>query len=83
MNLKHKAFWDIFTKLGKESFEIWLSGKEEEGEYRLFYSTGQLLKQMFVNKKGELDGEVITWARNGKLTTHSLYKNGKFIKNLG
>lgn len=83
MNFRRNIFKDVFIKLGKgRPLEIWFSGKPGVGEYKLFYSNGQLLKHMLFNKKGNTDGEFKTWDRRGKLMAHLLYKDGKFIEDL-
>ena len=78
MNFKQKQIIDLFTKFGKASFRIWFSGKEGEGEFKTWYSNGQLWMHRFY-KNGKLDGEYKAWNRNGQTIEYALYKNGKKI----
>ena len=74
--VKRDIVIDIFTKLGKEWLEIWLTGKEEAGEVRSWYSNGQIAhKAIWESKKP--NGEVIWWWTNGKIKTKSVYEYGK------
>ena len=46
-----------------------------EGEYKCWYSNGQLFQHCFY-KNGKLDGEFKLWRIDGELAQHCLYKNG-------
>jgi len=75
MSLRYKGIKDIFTKFGKEEFDIWFSGEEKEGEFKVWWSSGQIYKHSFW-KNGELNGKHEKWFENGKPAGRWFYKNG-------
>ena len=79
MNFKQQQITELFTKFGKELFSIWLSGKEGEGEYKTWYSNGQIMRVSFW-KNNKLNGEFKSWSINGKVKDYALYKDGKRVK---
>jgi antitoxin component YwqK of YwqJK toxin-antitoxin module len=53
-----------------------LSGYEEEGEYKSWHDNGQLrIRGVFTNKIR--DGEYKHWNKNGRLTSNYFNKNAK------
>lgn len=58
---------------------LWFSGYEGEGEYKKWYSNGQLQSHSFY-KNGSPVGENKMWLYNGKLITHQLIRDGEVIK---
>ena len=48
---------------------------KKEGEYRMWYSNGQLGFQYYY-KDGDLEGEYKLWYENGQLWNRMLYKGG-------
>ena len=49
---------------------------KKEGEYRMWYSNGQLAFQYYY-KDGDLEGEYKLWYENGQLWNRMLYKGGQ------
>ena len=76
MNKKRQVIKDIFTKFGKLNFGVWISGAGGEGEYKSWYSNGQIHAHAFY-KNDKLEGEYKYWYKNGQIEEHSFYKNGK------
>ena len=60
---------------------IYLDGTKGEGEYKDWYSNGQLYKHCFY-KDGKLHGEYKWWYSDGQLDTHCFYKDGKKVKEI-
>ena len=58
---------------------IWFSGIEYEGEYKKWFSNGQLWIHCFC-EGDKLHGEYKRWYSDGQLWEHSFYKDGKKIK---
>lgn len=76
MSLRYKGITDLFTKLGKQPFDIWFSGKYREGEYKIWYKTGQIIQHSSW-KNGKRNGEFKEWRTNGKLSVRCFFKNNK------
>jgi len=81
MSLRYEAITNIFTKLGKEVFEIWFSGKVREGEYKEWHKNGQMYIHSFY-KNDELEGEYKAWHPDGQLIGHSFWKDGEVVRNI-
>ena len=76
MNLRRWGIIHLFTKFGKEDFDIWFSGVEGEGEYKRWHDDGKIGGHSFY-KDGKLHGEYKTWWPNGQMLEHAFCKNGK------
>jgi hypothetical protein len=59
-----------------------LNNGKKEGVYKWYHDDELTLGELSVYKDGERDGEFKKWDENRNLKEHSLYKDGKFIKNL-
>lgn len=59
---------------------IFFSGVEGEGEYKQWYSNGNLQMHYFY-KKGKAQGRCRLWSYDGKLLIDRLYENGESIVN--
>jgi len=71
MNVIKEQIRDVFTNLEELKEDgIWFSGKEKEGEYKGWYSDGQLWIHCFYNKEKEIEGEYKLWYDNGQLYIH-------------
>lgn len=81
MKLKHNYIKRCFTDLDDlKSKGVFFSGVKDEGEYKGWYSDGQLFTHCFY-KDGDLDGEKKIWQIvGGKLEFYKLYRKGKVIK---
>lgn len=77
--MKREQIVDVFTKYGKTILELWFSGKEKEGEYKKWYSNGQLYIHGFY-KNGKTNGEYKMWWSDGKIWHHQLHKDGKIVR---
>jgi len=72
MNLRHKGIIDLFTKYGKQPFDIWFSGKYREGEYKVWHETGQILQHSSWKNRRP----------NSEMWEHSVWKNGKKVRDI-
>lgn len=77
--MKRKQIKNVFTKLGKEQLELWFSGEEKEGEYKKWYSNGQIYIHAFY-KNGKTHGEYKIWWSDGNIWHHKLLKDGEIVK---
>jgi antitoxin component YwqK of YwqJK toxin-antitoxin module len=76
---RHFVIASIFHNFVKiMSTGIFLSGHEEQGEYKQWDSTGKLLIHMWYNKNGEVDGQRKEWAW-GITVRNNWYDNGKIV----
>ena len=74
MNLKHKGIIDIFTKLGKMYFAIWLSGIRGEGVMISLYNIG-VIREISTYKNNRRNGISKLWYSNGQLFSRCSYKD--------
>ena len=75
--MKREQIKNLFTNPQKTMEDgLWFSGIEGEGEYKKWWSNGQLFTHAFY-KDGEKDGEYKGWHISGKLGQHGFYENGK------
>ena len=74
--MKRQQIIKLFTKYGKEGFELWFSGVEGEGEFKAWYDNGQLDTHSFY-KNNTLHGERKGWYPDGQINVHCFYKDGE------
>lgn len=77
MKLRQQGIKDIFTKLGKDDFDIWLSGAYRDGEYKAWNAAGQLMIHSFWDN-GVRTGEYKSWHDNGQISEHSFWKGESY-----
>jgi antitoxin component YwqK of YwqJK toxin-antitoxin module len=58
---------------------VFISGDKTQGEYKEWYSDGQLFMHCFY-KNGKREGECKLWRSNGQLFMHCFYKNSVIIE---
>jgi len=77
MKFKYQQIINIFTNLNKLKHNgIHFSGVEYKGEYKQWWSNGQLWFHCFYIEKGKREGEFKGWWEDGQLYKHCFY-NGK------
>lgn len=77
MNIMKKQIENLFTDPQETMGNgLYFSGYENEGEYKMWYNSGQLYEHYFY-KDGRLDGEYKRWHKNRQLNKHCFFKYGK------
>jgi len=80
MNVMKQQIREIFTDLKELKHNgIWFSEKRWEGEFKRWYSNGQLFVHCFYNGKDIFKGEYKRWHENGQLFIYCNYKNNKKV----
>jgi len=85
MNLKKQQIRDVFINLKQlKGNGIWFDGEKDKGEYKEWWSNGQLYIHCFFNgKNGYKDkykGVYKEWGGNGKLERHIIFNNDGSLK---
>jgi len=74
-NIMKKQIKNLFINPQQTLYNgLWFSGHEGEGEYKEWYSNGELAIHCFY-ENGEREGEYKEWYENGQLDTHCFYKD--------
>ncbi len=71
--IMHEQIKDLFENPQQVmQIGLWFSGYKGEGEYKQWYSNGQLCRHGFY-KNNRKNGEYKEWYSDGKLWTHYFY----------
>lgn len=72
------AFTSYYTS-GKPKMEGVYADSVLVGNYTKYYSTGEKQETGFYNEKGDLQGKVIDYYKNGQLQSEAVYADGKSV----